>query len=77
MKKNNNRITSEVTPHHLFFNDRELKSFNTNLNSKGKSGHSEDWAMYQSGKETEPKSVYPTMVGGLAGQPTTLISDKS
>ena len=23
------------------------------------------------------KSVYPTMVGGLAGQPTTLISDKS
>ena len=31
MKKNNNRVTSEVTPHHLFFNDRELKSFNTNL----------------------------------------------
>ena len=57
--------------------EEPIKSFNTNLNSKGKSGHSEDWAMYQSGKETEPKSVYPTMVGGLAGQPTTLISDKS
>ena len=30
-KKKNNRITAEVTPHHLFFNDEALKSFNTNL----------------------------------------------
>lgn len=57
--------------------EEPLKSFTNNLNSKGKSGHNEDWAMYQSGKEKMQKSVYPTMVGGLAGQPTTLISDKS
>ena len=57
--------------------EEPLKSFTNNLNSKGKSGHNEDWAMYQSGKEKMQKSVYPTMVGGLAGQPTTLVSDKS
>ncbi|MBT3945583.1 MAG: dihydroorotase [Candidatus Marinimicrobia bacterium] len=31
MKSTNEKVTSEVTPHHLFFNDEALKSFNTNL----------------------------------------------
>ena len=31
MKKNNKKITVEVTPHHLFFNDESLNSFDTNL----------------------------------------------
>ena len=31
MKRKNNNITSEVTPHHLFFNDQALRSYNTNL----------------------------------------------
>ena len=31
MKQNNNNITSEVTPHHLFFNDQALRSYDTNL----------------------------------------------
>ena len=31
MKQNNNNITAEVTPHHLFFNDKALRSYDTNL----------------------------------------------
>ena len=31
MKRKNNNITSEVTPHHLFFNDQALRSYDTNL----------------------------------------------
>ena len=31
MKAKNEKATSEVTPHHLFFNDEALRSFNTNL----------------------------------------------
>jgi len=31
MKAKNNKVTAEVTPHHLFFNDDALRSFNTNL----------------------------------------------
>ena len=31
MKRSNNKITAEVTPHHLFFNDEDLLSYNTNL----------------------------------------------
>ena len=31
MKAKNERVTAEVTPHHLYFNDHALKSFNTNL----------------------------------------------
>ena len=31
MKRKNNKITVEVTPHHLYFNDQALNSFNTNL----------------------------------------------
>ena len=31
MKCSNNKITAEVTPHHLFFNDEDLLSYNTNL----------------------------------------------
>ena len=30
-KKNGLNVTSEVTPHHLFFNDQELKTYNTNF----------------------------------------------
>ena len=59
-------------------NEAPIKSFSDNLNSKGKSGHNEDWAMYQSGKEKTANNVYSTLVGGdQAGQPTSLISDKS
>ncbi|MEA1881286.1 MAG: dihydroorotase [Candidatus Marinimicrobia bacterium] len=31
MKKNSDRVTAEVTPHHLFFTDEDLVSFDTNL----------------------------------------------
>ena len=31
MKQKNNKVTAEVTPHHLFFNDDALTSFNTHL----------------------------------------------
>ena len=31
MKSVNNKITAEVTPHHLFFNDEDLVNYNTNL----------------------------------------------
>ena len=31
MKLKNKKVTAEVTPHHLFFNDKALTSFNTNL----------------------------------------------
>jgi dihydroorotase len=31
MKINNEKVTAEVTPHHLFFNDEALRCFNTNL----------------------------------------------
>ena len=31
MKRKNNDITAEVTPHHLFFNDQALRSYDTNL----------------------------------------------
>ena len=31
MKRKNKKITVEVSPHHLYFNDRALNSFNTNL----------------------------------------------
>ena len=31
MKNVNNKITAEVTPHHLFFNDEDLVNYNTNL----------------------------------------------
>ena len=31
VKKNNKNITVEVTPHHLYFNETALKSYNTNL----------------------------------------------
>jgi len=31
MKAKNDKVTAEVTPHHLFFNDESLTSFNTNL----------------------------------------------
>jgi len=31
MKRSSNKITAEVTPHHLFFNDEDLLSYNTNL----------------------------------------------
>ena len=31
MKSQNNKITAEVTPHHLFFNDKDLMDYNTNL----------------------------------------------
>ena len=31
MKRTNNNITAEVTPHHLFFNDQALRSYDTNL----------------------------------------------
>lgn len=31
IKKNNRKVTSEVTPHHLYFNDEALTSFDTNL----------------------------------------------
>ena len=31
MKSTNNKITAEVTPHHLFFNDEDLVNYNTNL----------------------------------------------
>ena len=59
-------------------NEAANKSFNTHLNTKGKDGHNEDWAMYQSGKEKKLASVTSTLVGGnVTGQPTTLISDKS
>lgn len=30
-KKNNDKITAEVTPHHLFFTDNDLQGFDTNL----------------------------------------------
>ena len=30
-KKSNKKITAEVTPHHLFFTDNDLQSFDTNL----------------------------------------------
>ena len=31
MKKINEKVTAEVTPHHLFFNDESLRSYDTNL----------------------------------------------
>tara|TARA_B100002052_G_scaffold280893_1_gene289434 strand:- start:3364 stop:4656 length:1293 start_codon:yes stop_codon:yes gene_type:complete len=31
MKKSNDNVTAEVTPHHLFFNDEALLDYNTNL----------------------------------------------
>ena len=31
MKKKNKNVTAEVTPHHLFFNDKALRSYDTNL----------------------------------------------
>ena len=31
MKSKNEKVTAEVTPHHLFFNDEALTSYNTNL----------------------------------------------
>tara|TARA_B100001540_G_scaffold250242_1_gene226175 strand:- start:309 stop:1601 length:1293 start_codon:yes stop_codon:yes gene_type:complete len=31
IKKTNDKITAEVTPHHLFFNDEDLLNYNTNL----------------------------------------------
>jgi len=31
MKQKNNKVTAEVTPHHIFFNDDALTSFNTHL----------------------------------------------
>jgi dihydroorotase len=31
MKSQNNKITAEVTPHHLFFNDSNLMDYDTNL----------------------------------------------
>ena len=31
MKKRNKNVTAEVTPHHLFFNDEALRSYDTNL----------------------------------------------
>jgi len=31
MKKKNKNVTAEVTPHHLFFNDEALRSYDTNL----------------------------------------------
>ena len=31
IKRNNHKITAEVTPHHLYYNDQALNSYNTNL----------------------------------------------
>ena len=31
MKSQNNKITAEVTPHHLFFNEKDLMEYDTNL----------------------------------------------
>ena len=31
MKRINEKVTAEVTPHHLYFNDEALRSFDTNL----------------------------------------------
>ena len=31
MKKNNPKISAEVTPHHLYFNDQQLSTYNTNF----------------------------------------------
>ena len=31
MKKNNSKISAEVTPHHLYFNDNALSGYNTNF----------------------------------------------
>ena len=31
MKRSNDKVTAEVTPHHLFFNDEALLNYNTNL----------------------------------------------
>ena len=31
MKRKNEKVTAEVTPHHLYFNDEALRSFDTNL----------------------------------------------
>ena len=31
MKRSNDKVTAEVTPHHLFFNDEALLEYNTNL----------------------------------------------
>tara|TARA_Y100000748_G_scaffold293026_1_gene282130 strand:- start:1025 stop:1729 length:705 start_codon:yes stop_codon:yes gene_type:complete len=31
MKSSNDKVTAEVTPHHLFFNDEALLNYNTNL----------------------------------------------
>ena len=31
MKSNNNNITAEVSPHHLYFNDTDLMDYDTNL----------------------------------------------
>ena len=31
MKSNNNNITAEVSPHHLYFNDTDLMNYDTNL----------------------------------------------
>ena len=31
MKKNNSKISAEVTPHHLYFNDNALSEYNTNF----------------------------------------------
>lgn len=31
MKKSNSRISAEVTPHHMYFNDEALSTYNTNL----------------------------------------------
>ena len=31
MKLKNNKVTAEVTPHHLFFNDEDLMEYDTNL----------------------------------------------
>ena len=31
MKRSNDKVTAEVTPHHLFFNDEALLDYNTNL----------------------------------------------
>ena len=31
LKSQNNKITAEVTPHHLFFNDLNLMDYDTNL----------------------------------------------
>ena len=35
VKKEYDKVTAEVTPHHLFFTDEDLQNYNKNLGSRG------------------------------------------